>query len=133
MNKNIIIYYRLYKPIVKKMDAMKIIRISNRLLKFYSLFILFLIGASLIISGGHSLSPLASELIKTIIILLSSYFLSISINRFYAIILALTPLIDIGISIFYDKPIEPLNIMLSFITLKCLYAALKYHQFTQNS
>ena len=133
MNKNIIIYYRLYKPIVKKMDAMKIIRISNRLLKFYSLFILFLIGASLIISGGHSLSPLASELIKTIIILLSSYFLSISINRFYAIILALTPLIDIGISIFYDKPIEPLNIMLSFITLKFLYAALKYHQFTQNS
>ena len=133
MNKNIIIYYRLYKPIVNKMDAIKIIRLSNRLLKFYSLFILFLIGTSLIISGGHSLSPLASELIKTIIILLSSYFLSISINRFYAIILALTPLIDIGISIFYDKPIEPLNIMLSFFTFKCLYAALKYHQFTQNS
>ena len=133
MNKNIIIYYRLYKPIVNKMDAIKIIRLSNRLLKFYSLFILFLIGTSLIISGGHSLSPLASELIKTIIILLSSYFLSISINRFFAIILALTPLVDIVVSIFYDKPIEPLNLMLSFITLKFLYAVLKYHQFTPNS
>ncbi|CAH6910734.1 conserved membrane hypothetical protein [Vibrio chagasii] len=133
MNRGIIKYYRLYKPIVKTMDAIKIIKLSNRLLKIYSLFFLLLISASLIISGGSSLSPLANELVKTIIILLSSYFLSISINRFYAIILALTPLIDIGISIFHDKPIEPLNIMLSFITLKCLYAVLKYQQFKKNS
>ena len=133
MNRQIIKYYRLYKPIVKRVDAIKIIRLSNRLLKFYSFFVLFFIGVSLIISGGNSLNPLAAELVKTIIILLSSYYVNNSINRFYAIILSLTPLLDIGIRFFYDKPIEPLNIVLSFITLKCLYAVLKYHQFTKNS
>lgn len=94
---------------------------------------LFFIGMSLIISGGDSLIPLATELVKTIVILLSSYYVNSSINRFYAIILALTPLLDIGIGFFYDMPMEPLNIMLSFIVLKCLYAVLKYHQFTKNS
>ncbi|MEZ8349566.1 hypothetical protein AB4456_25335 [Vibrio splendidus] len=133
MNKNIIKYYRLYKPIVKRMDSIKTIRLSSRLLKFYSLFMLFFIGMSLIISGGDSLIPLATELVKTIVILLSSYYVNSSINRFYAIILALTPLLDIGIGFFYDMPMEPLNIMLSFIALKCLYSVLKYHQFTKNS
>ncbi|MEZ9242590.1 hypothetical protein AB4116_23905, partial [Vibrio splendidus] len=60
MNKNIIKYYRLYKPIVKRMDSIKTIRLSSRLLKFYSLFMLFFIGMSLIISGGDSLIPLAT-------------------------------------------------------------------------
>ncbi len=133
MNKNIIKYYRLYKPILKRMDSIKTIRLSSRLFKFYSLFMLFFIGMSLIISGGYSLIPLATELVKTIVILLSSYYVNISINRFYAIILALTPLLDIGIGFFYDLPMEPLNIMLSFIALKCLYAVLIYHQFTKNS
>ncbi|MFA0482435.1 hypothetical protein AB4648_27600, partial [Vibrio splendidus] len=61
MNKNIIKYYRLYKPIVKRMDSIKTIRLSSRLFKFYSLFMLFFIGMSLIISGGDSLIPLATE------------------------------------------------------------------------
>lgn len=70
MNKNIIKYYRLYKPIVKRMDSIKTIRLSSRLFKFYSLFVLFFIGMSLIMSGGDSLIPLATELVKTIVILL---------------------------------------------------------------